>query len=100
MYKYMLLVLAFLLASESTSAASIIYYHETKKGEREFRVIPKYVIQYLQYEEEVKLLEVTFLHGADILVEDFKVDSVEAAETLIMRIYDPNDYSLIKLEQD
>lgn len=82
----------------SLNAATLTYYTDKEVGEREYGAFNSAEISTLYYEEDDKILVVTFLRGSGNTTYNFKVNTFKEAQDIIKRVFDSNDSSLIELE--
>lgn len=98
MHKIIATVLISLLSSIST-AGTIAYLEDNKVGERVYVTLNTSSIKQLIYDEDDKTLtaRVSLTNLSDF---DFKVESYSKAKSIISKLYDKNDNSVIELELD
>jgi hypothetical protein len=80
------------LCTVTTNAADIIGYLSKEKGDEEYKVITGRSISVMEYDDEVLIVRI--FNGG---MYRFEVSSSEEAKSIITKVLDPKDSSLIEL---
>lgn len=85
-----------ILFSASTLSANLLTYFSKEEGEKEYLVIVGKAVSGLAYNEEDKVLTVFQFGG---MGHKFDVKTSAEAMTIVKKVLDPNDHSIIELEK-
>lgn len=95
--KYSLTVL-FMFFCCSSNAANVIYYKDKTEGGAEFEVFGSKQISLIRYLEKQKALRIYVTMGEDANNEDFDVQTSEEALSIVKKIFDDSNKSLLELK--